>query len=166
METNNQNIQKLIIKLEDENGIEREKAREQLVKIGKKSIPFLLELTDSSKHILRWESIKALSEMDNKSLIPLFISKLMQDDSGIRWIAAEALSKIGSHAIIPLLETVLDNTDSVFLLSGAHHIIHNLMLNEKIPAKFNAREILPLLKSVTPAETIKAAIYKSLNDIK
>jgi len=166
MEKTNPKIQNLILKLEDENGIEREKAREKLVAIGKESIPYLMDLTDSPKHILRWESVKALSEMEDKSLIPLFLNKLMQDESGIRWIAAEALSNIGSSVLVPLMKTIQDNADSVFLLSGAHHIIYNLMINENIPDNFDAKKILPLLKSTTPAETTKAAIYKALKEIK
>ena len=53
-------IKKLIDDLTGNNGIARQKARHQLVKIGEPAIDYLIELQYSSNHKARWEAIKAI----------------------------------------------------------------------------------------------------------
>jgi len=166
MSSTKKNIQNLLEQLTNENGFEREKAREELVKKGEEVIPKLIELTDNPKHRLRWESMKALSEMDSKNLVPFFIEKLKNDESDIRWMAAEGLSKIGKSVIHPLLDAIIKDTDSVFLLSGAHHVIHNLKFHKQLPENSETQELLSLLKVTTLSEKLKTLAYQIINRLK
>lgn len=165
MENKNLNIQNLLQKLEDKDGFEREEARKELVKIGEDSIPYLLDLSNDPKHILRWESIKALAEMKNESLIPFLLEKLKQDESDVRWIAAEGLCKMGKPVLVPLLKAILEDTDSVFLLSGAHHVIHHLKLHKQHPKNVNLDDLLPLLKITALEEKLKIVVYDILSKL-
>lgn len=165
MKTNDITIEQLIKKLESEHGFDREEARNELVKIGEESIPYLKELVNHPQHILRWESMKALSEMKNPDLIPFFIIHLKNDESSLRWIAAEGLSQLGEASLKPLLEALLKESDSVFLLSGAHHIIHDLMSSKSLPKNINGAELLSQLKITTLSEKLKTTVYRILKEL-
>jgi len=166
MNTKNNNFQYLIEQLNNEDGFEREKARIELAKLGDEVIPKLMILTNDSEHRMRWESMKALTQMEKESLIPFFIEKLKCDESDIRWMAAEGLSKLGKSVIGPLLDAVLKDTDSVFLLSGAHHIIHHLMIRKQLPNGISGEQLLPLLKEIGMVEKLKTEVFGILKEIR
>ena len=160
------NIQQLVETLGSKNGLERKKARKALVGYGKVIINPLLELLDHPKYIFRWEALMTLKEIRDQTLIPVFISKLDDDESEIRWIAAEGLIKQEKYAIIPLLKFLEKNSDSVFALEGSHHVFNDLHKHKKLPGNFPYDKIMPLLKSTSMSERIKIAIYQILHEIK
>lgn len=145
--SNDAEIKKLISKLESNDGSERQKAREALVKIGKDSIDYLAALVSNHKHIYRWEAVKTLAEIGDPVTIPLLIQALEDDVVGVRWIAAEGLIKLGKHSIKPLLETLTKKSDSVFILEGVHHVFYDLRENNELPAGFPTEKLLSALKN-------------------
>lgn len=159
------NLQQFIEQLSDKNGFEREYARKELVAKGEKAVPYLVELTDDPLHILRWESMKALSEMGLPSLTHFFIEKLENDESDVRWIAAEGLIKIGPSAVKPILRALMEKSDSVFLLSGSHHIIHALLGKNQLRKDLHFKKLLPLLKITSIGERLKIMIHETLNEL-
>jgi len=160
------NIDHLIQMLGSKNGMQRKKARKLLIKNGEKAIDPLLELLNSPLHILRWEAMKALKEIGDQSLIPVFISMLEDDKSDIRWIAAEGLIKLGRPAIEEILISLIKKTDAVFLLHGAHHVFYELREKEKLPEDFPINDLLASLKYTNPKEKITLTIYKILNNLR
>lgn len=157
-------IQELIEQLSDKNGFERESARKQLVAMGEVVVPYLVNLTDDPAHILRWESMKGLAEMGLPSLTNFFIEKLENDESDVRWIAAEGLIKIGPSSVNPLLKALIEKSDSVFLLSGSHHIIHALLSKNQLRKDLHYRKLLPLLKITSIGESLKITIHEALKE--
>ena len=105
IQKNNQetNIQHLITILESNDGLEREKARKELVKIGKNTIKPLLKLINQPKFMIKWEAMKALIEIKDPTLVPVFIDELDDQKFDIRWMAAEGLINQGERTIKPLL---------------------------------------------------------------
>jgi len=145
--SNDAEIKKLISKLESDNGTERQKAREALVKIGKDSIDYLAALVSHRKHIYRWEAVKTLAEIGDPVTIPLLIQALEDDVVGVRWIAAEGLIKLGKYSIKPLLEILTKKSDSVFILEGVHHVFYDLRESNELPAGFPTEKLLSALKN-------------------
>jgi HEAT repeat protein len=158
-------IKQLIEKLGNKNGLDRQKAREALVEIGKEAVGPLLKLLDQPKHIYRWEVMMTFKDMDESSLIPVFIKKLTDDESDIRWIAAEGLIQQGEKAIKPLLNLLIEKSDSIFVLAGTHHILNELHKYNKLPGNFPYYRIMPLLKTTSLAEELKITVHHTLKEM-
>jgi HEAT repeat protein len=157
-------LKKIIIKLGSDDGLERQKARKLLVKGGRDSIDYLMELLSHPKHIYRWEAVKTLEEIGDPISIPLLLQALEDDKGDVRWIAAKGLIKIGKESIVPILKTLEEKSDSVFVLEGAHHVFFDLRENKKLPKGFPIDKLLAALKNPEWVESVKPLVYKILNE--
>ncbi len=155
-------MKELIAKLGGENTIERQHAREKLVEIGRDSIDFLMELISHPKHLYRWEAVKTLEEISDPISIPIFIQALEDDKSDVRWIAAKGLIKLGEISIEPLLKYLIENSDSVFALAGAHHVFYDLREMGLLPEDFPTEKLLSALKNPEWIESVKPLAYEIL----
>ena len=165
MNSEDREIQGLLEALGSKNGMDRKKAREKLVAMGSNITKFLLELYSHPKHILRWEALKTAEEIGDSNSIPLFIQALEDDAGDLRWIAAEGLIKLGVESIQPLLHTLIEKSDSVFILAGIHHVFYDLKKRKKLPPDFPIEKLLPALKSSKWEENIKSTAYELLRNI-
>lgn len=162
-ESESSELHELVVKLGSDDGIEREKARKALVKIGRDSIDILMELLSHPKHIYRWEAVKSLEEIADPISIPLLIQALEDDKSDVRWIAAKGLIKLGSKSIEPLLKILEEKSDCVFILEGAHHVFFDLRENEVLPKDFPIDKLLSALKNSEWVDGVEPLAYKILN---
>ncbi|NOX87383.1 MAG: HEAT repeat domain-containing protein [Calditrichaeota bacterium] len=158
-------IRQLLETLGSKNGMERRKAREELAAMGKEAIDSLKELLDHPKRIYRWEALKTMVEIGDPVSIPLFIQALEDDEGDVRWIAAEGLIKMGSQSIIPLLKTLVERSDYIFVLVGAHHVFYNLKKAKELPADFPIDKLLSALKSSGWKGSVKPLAYELLNSL-
>jgi HEAT repeat protein len=161
----NSEMHELIIQLGSDNGMEREKARKELVEIGRDSIDYLMELLSHPKHIYRWEAIKTMEEIGDPVSIPLFIQALEDDKGDVRWLAAKGLIKLGSLSIKPLLKILEQKSDSVLVLEGAHHVFFDLRENNLLPKGFPTAKLLSALKNPEWVESVKPLAYQILNTL-
>jgi hypothetical protein len=119
-------IKGLIADLSSDNGIVRQKARYDLISIGRPAIEFLKGLQYLPNEHLRWETIKTLSQIAHQDSIPVLINALENDHFDIRWLAAEGLIEIGKKSIKPIMEAIISNQDSIYLREGVHHVLKGL----------------------------------------
>ncbi len=159
-------IQQLIKSLCSNNGQERQKARSALVEKGIRSIDFLMELLNSPKHIYRWEAIKTIEEINAPQSIPIFLDALEDEKSDIRWIAAEGLINLGKLSVEPLLKRLLEKSESIFVLEGAHHVFIDLKKNKMLPDDFPIDKLLLALKDTGWVENIKSMAHELLGNSK
>ncbi|HED08054.1 MAG TPA: HEAT repeat domain-containing protein [Ignavibacteria bacterium] len=157
-------VKKLIECLCCDDGMERKKAREELVAKGKNIVDFLMELLNNPKHIYRWEALKTMEEIGDPISIPMFIKALEDDESDVRWIAAEGLIKLGMKSIKPLLKTLIEKSGSIFVLAGIHHVFYDLKKIEELPAGFPIDKLLSALKDPECSENIRPMAYELLNN--
>lgn len=139
-------IRPLLDTLCSDNGMERKKARNELVKEGGEVIDYLVELLQHRKHTYRWEAVKTLEQIADPKAIPAFLLALEDNESDIRWIAAEGLIAIGEEAVIPLLKTLIEKSESVFIMEAAHHIIKELKEKDELPLNFPTNQLLEQLQ--------------------
>ena len=159
-------LQQLIKALGSNNGLEREKARKTLVAKGKDSLDYLMELLSHPRHICRWEAVKTMEEIGDPDSIPMFIQALEDDKSDVRWIAAEGLIRLGFQSIEPLLKALIEKSDSVFILEGAHHVFFDLEEKGELPDGFPVNNLLSSLKNPEWVESVKPLVYEILNSLK
>jgi len=149
-------IEELLNSLASPNGIIRQKARYELVKIGNPALKHLVEFQSSDKHLAKWEAVKAISEIGTKESIPILIKALDDDEFDVRWLAAEGLIDIGHSSIYPLLRAFISNNDSAHLKEGVHHVLKGLELRGSYEDKYR------IIKSL---ETFATPVKLELNII-
>ncbi|MGO9482709.1 MAG: HEAT repeat domain-containing protein [Candidatus Kryptoniota bacterium] len=116
----------LVKKLFSDDGIERRKARHDLVKIGMPAISFLVGLQYVPQQHVRWEAIKTISQVADPEAIPVLVNALENSNLDVRWLAAEGLIEIGEASLAALLLALEEHGDSVTLKVGAHHVLKGL----------------------------------------
>jgi HEAT repeat protein len=151
----------LIKDLSNPNGIKRQKARYAIVKIGNPALDYLLELQKSEKHITRWESIKAISEIGSSDSIPILINALEDEEFDVRWLAAEGLIEIGITSVRPLLKEFISNKDSIHLKEGVHHVLKGLDIRGLYDDKYG---IIKALELFTQPVKLELKIINMLKD--
>lgn len=170
MEDNKSNVSEkskilhLVDQLRSENGLIRQDARKELVKIGPVVIDHLADMLSSPKHLYRWEALKVMEEIGDPVSIPVFLELLEDENSDFRWIAGKGLIRIGRKSVGPLLNLIAEEYDSVFVLDAAHHVFYNLGVKELLPKSFPVDELLQHLKSTGKGERLKLLIYRLKND--
>ena len=122
---------KLIEDLQNSKGLIRQKARDELVKNGSDSIPYLNALKDSPKHKTRWEVVKALGQIGHKDSVHTLIHALEDEKSDVRWLAAEGLVHIGTETIHHLMHALEEKYKSLHFRNGVHHVLHSIKEKEE-----------------------------------
>jgi HEAT repeat protein len=149
-------IDSLLAKLTSKDGVQRRKARTQLVDIGKPAIPHLMTVLQSSNERIRWEAAKALGEMREPSAAPALVRALEDEESAIRWLAATGLIGIGRESLRPLLEALEGHSSSVWMREGAHHVLH-ILIRDGVAD--DAIPVLKALEDIEPAVEVPIAAY-------
>jgi HEAT repeat protein len=123
---NDKKIATLVSELNCDQIIRCQKARRELVAIGREAVPSLVKALASKKKWVRWEAAKALSQIGDPAATAVLVKALEDKEFDIRWLSAEGLIKIGEEAIAPLLKALIDDSPSIWLQEGAHHVLHEV----------------------------------------
>lgn len=156
-------IEFAISELSNKSGFARVDARDYLVSMGKKAVPYLIEALKSDNQQVRWEAAKALAKIGDSAASQSLINALEDKMFDVRWVAAEGIITIGRKALIPLLSALAQRGDSLWLREGAHHVIHDLM-REDLKEVFD-----PVLDAIEKSEgelTVPLASKKALTELK
>ncbi len=154
-------IEELIQDLSSPNGIIRQKARYELVKMGNPALDYLLELQGAKKHLARWEAVKAISEIGTRESIPILINALEDEEFDVRWLAAEGLIEMGHSSVYPLLKAFISNKDSIHLKEGVHHVLKGLEIRGKYDDDYG---IIKALETFSAPVKLELKIINMLKD--
>jgi HEAT repeat protein len=155
-------IPALIAVLAGNDGLERQRAREALVDIGKPAVGALIEALASpdSNHHMRWEAAKALCDLGDPEAASVLVSALEDEYFGVRWLAAEGLISLGRDGLVPLLATLVRRSDSAALRESAHHVLR--MLNQgNLHAQIGP--VLAALEDIQPILEVPVAAHAALD---
>jgi HEAT repeat protein len=146
----------LVALLSSSDDLARTGACESLIAIGRPAVPLLVEALKNPNYLMRWEAAKALAEIGDPTAAPALVQALEDDAFEVRWRAAAGLSKMGIHGIKPLLKALVEDSESVTLREGAHHILHGV---EKGELRSYLFPVLTALESTwAPVEVATAAL--------
>jgi HEAT repeat protein len=164
METGSK-IKRLVADLRCNDGETRREARKALVFIGKPAADFLIPMLKDPDDDVRWEAVKAMSEIVAPRAASDLVSLLMDHNFGVRWLAAEALISIGRDALEPLLQGLTKHPESSWLRRGALHALHDL--RRKVPdLKEVAGPVITALEGIEPEITCMEAAYSALEKMR
>ena len=137
------NIHDLVQKLAEQSGPECQKIRMQLVELGDPAVPALIEALQSGDAHLRWEVVQVLSRIEDPQAAPQLVKALEDENINVRWAAMEGLIDLDRNGLPPLLKSLTKHFYSVWLREGAHHILHQLKIRERLlPTEIRVFEAL------------------------
>jgi HEAT repeat protein len=157
--TNGPPLEVLIKSLSSEDDGVRVKARHSLVAMGKTAVAPLAGALKDGNELLRWEAAKALGEIGAPEAAPFLVRALEDEQFDVRWLAAVGLIGMNIKGLKPLLHALMEQSDSVFLREGAHHVIHDLTKGEL--RKYLA-PVLAALENIEPAAGCPQAAFHAL----
>jgi HEAT repeat protein len=159
-------IDALVAALAAEDGAQREKAREDLVSIGKPAVAALAAALKNSHERVRWEAAKALTEIEDPVAVSTLIDALEDASFGVRWLAAEGLIAADQEGLQLLLEALIHHSDSVWLREGAHHVLRTLATEKDLhDALAPVLDALDAFESVLETPPAAAQALKALREI-
>lgn len=158
-------ITRLIADLRSNDGETRRKARKELVFIGKPAADFLIPILKDPDDDVRWEAVKAMSEIADPRAASDLVILLMDHNFGVRWLAAEALVSIGRNGLEPLLQGLTKHPESSWLRRGALHTLHDL--RRKVPdLKAVVGPVITALEGIEPEIMGMEAAYSALEKMR
>jgi len=152
-------IQDLIEDLSSSDGSKRKNARLQLIGIGKRTIPGLIDVLSSGNRNARWEATKVLRVLKDPAAAAPLVEALKDDDVGVRWSASEGLIYLEDASLEPLLHALTKDFSSVWLREGAHYILR--VLNTKITLDESIIKVMEALEGPVPAVGVAWAAEKA-----
>jgi HEAT repeat protein len=151
----------LIGDLASKDGLVRESARLSLIAVGRPAVGALIKLLADRNRQVRWEAAKALSQIADPAAAPALVRALEDDEFSVRWLAAKGLIALRSKGLAPLLRALTKRSDSVSLLQGAHHVVHELAKRRAL--KEVMRPLLTALEDVEPSLGVPPAARAALD---
>ncbi len=139
-------IQENIRTLNSRDVLDRQRAREDLLKAGPPALKSLLQALHDPDDQVRWEAVRVLREMKDPSIVPELIRMLRDENFVVRWMASEALVDLGHYSLIPVLRELIVHPDLGWLHDAAHHVL-------RLQAYGKLKPILsPVLKAMDSVE--------------
>jgi HEAT repeat protein len=145
----------------DDNAGARNSAIEALIKLDKKSTPFLIEAFNTDNRDVRKFIIDVLGEFRDKRSLSLMLNALKDEDDNVRASAVEHLGKIGEPAVVHALIEILQSGD-LWTAYPAADALGRIGDKKAIPPLINALSVKtlrePVLKALgrfAEAETLK-----------
>ena len=158
-------VKELVMQLEDNDGVTRQRARETLTTIGDEAVPHLVGLLSNPQSKLRWEAAKALTEIPDSAAITGLVSLLADPASEIRWLAATALIRVGNRSVPPVLRALADNAEDKGLRAASHHVLHDLAERNGVLKKI-LDPVLAVLGETDPAGVISTRAEVALLELR
>ncbi len=120
-------IRRLTGQLADEDGVVRERSRNELIEFGGHDVTRALVTTliDPRTHI-RWEAAKALQVIADPVAAPALMHALDDDDKDVRSVAAEALIALDKVGAMAVLSGLIKRSGSIAYCKSAHHVLHEM----------------------------------------
>ncbi len=157
-------ITELISELDDDDGLKRAHAREELVLYVPACVPYLIKALSHQHEHVRWEAAKALQVIRDPAAATALVEMLNDEVEDVRWAAAEALVPLKKEAILPLMEALVEHCDSVNFRTVTHYVLRNLekkhLLNEPVEKVYQA------LGEIEPEFSVPWAVEKALEELK
>ncbi len=141
---------------------DRQRAREQLVRMGEAAVAPLLDALTGRDIALRREAARTLSEIGSTALIPIWLDMLEDEDCDFRWFAIKGLIATGEDAVVPLLRDLERRSDSILFRDGARRVLHALARGALAPI---LAPVLSALDDIEPALGVLVPAFEACGQL-
>jgi HEAT repeat protein len=126
------NLNDILGQLGHSDPLTRHQVRRELIGMGENGLAILMEGLRSRNWHVRWESVKALGELDRVHQNPQLLARemvglLQDDDRSVRWATMSSLIRLQRSAVCPLLLAMTQDFHSARLREGVHHVLNIFM---------------------------------------
>ncbi len=97
-----------------------------LVKLGPAAVPALLNASASTSQWVRWQCMRALSEIGDTRALPALVSALSDPNYSVAWMAAKGLRGFGKRSLGPVLRLLITSEMTVGLVQTSAFVLSNL----------------------------------------
>lgn len=153
----------LLETLASEDGLERQRARQALVRMGGRAVDPLIHALNDERQVVRWEAARALGNLRDGRAARALVRALEDRDGDVRWLAAEALIALQAAALRPLFEALCRTSTSMQLRDGAHHVLSGI--RRGWPAVI-AGPVVEALEHVDPGIAVPLAARSALSALR
>jgi hypothetical protein len=156
-------IDRFMEALAGDDAMTRERAREELVRLGGSEVTRALvgALMDSRQQV-RWEAAKALVAVADPVAAPALLHALEDEDSDVRWVAAEGLVSMRKVGLLTVLSGLTRRARSIEFCHGAHHVLHDLKKRGHADV---IEPVLAALEQSEPAVAVPPTAYTALQSL-
>ncbi len=162
MEEDSITIDEQICNLASSDDPTRIKARQSLVAIGRRAVPYLIRALEDKYDSTRSEAVKALTEIGGEETAPGLVKALHDEEFGIRWAAAEGLIAMNVRSLKALFQALEEEPDCSLLREGAHHVLHGLARGE---LRKYLTPVLAAVEGPAPMAQTLVAAYRAMEDM-
>jgi HEAT repeat protein len=141
---------------------ERERARIDLVAMGRAAVLLLVDALKARSSVACWEAAKALGSIKDPAAANALAELLDHDDGNVRWVAAQALIALRSEGLRQTLMELLTHAGSVRVQDAARHVIYHFAHD------FRGESLQPLLtkfQAYQPGVAIPPAALHALHEM-
>jgi hypothetical protein len=96
-----------------------------LVKLGSLAVPALLQKSKSSSAWVRWNTIRALSAIHDRRVLPALVEALRDSDHSVAWMGAKGLVQYGKLSLQPVLEMLMTAQMTPWLAETASYVLRS-----------------------------------------
>ena len=159
-----EDIDALVLKLSDSDGVVRQKARETLVAEGSHDVTraLVIVLNDPRQHT-RWEAAKALVAIGDPISASALTHHLRDSDSDVRWLAAEGVAELGDAGLQATLNAAIRYSGNAEFCAAAHHAFKEFKKHGTHADKLN--DLMEACESNEPGVHVPLEAYKVLEAI-
>ena len=157
-------IEALVTKLSDSDGVVRQKAREDLVADGSHDVTraMIIVLNDPRTHT-RWEAAKALVAIGDPIAASALTHHLRDDDSDVRWLAAEGVAELGEAGLLATLNAAIKHSGDAEFCKAAHHAFKEFKRHGTHAKKLDA--VMKACETDEPGVHVPLEAFKVLEEI-
>ena len=158
-------IEELVAKLGNTDGVERQKAREELVEAGGHNVTraLVISLNDHRRDI-RWEAAKALVKIGDPIAAPSLTHHLHDEDREVRWLAAEGVAELGEPGLLSTLNAAIRHASDPEFCKAAHHAFKEFKRHATHADKLD--DVIKSCEKNEPGVHVPVAAYRVLQQIR
>ena len=96
-----------------------------LVRLGRASVPALVEASSSNSTWMRWQAIRALGAIRDRRALPVLVGALSDADHSVAWMGAKGLTQFGRLSLEPVLQLLVKAEMTPWLVETASYVLSN-----------------------------------------
>jgi len=154
-------VAQLLHAMDGRDGVARENARKQVVKLGAAAVPHLIQAAQGGHWQLRLEATRALATIAEPNSADA-LARQFDDTPEIGWAAAEGLKQMGVPGTRAVLQQLMQHASSHGVRVAAHHA-----LREQQAAQIRAATapVIAALEDSAPASEAPVAAFAALQKL-
>ena len=95
-----------------------------LVRLGRASVPALVEASSSNSTWMRWQAIRALGAIRDRRALPVLVGALSDADHSVAWMGAKGLTQLGRLSLEPVLQLLVKAEMTPWLVETASYVLN------------------------------------------